>query len=118
MYKHYLAIIISLCIVVGCKKSNTDTYEKTPHGVVVSNVLQAKIGDSVYDGFGKKYRKVTEERVLGSGISNVEVWERYEPLDTNHWYTPTLTSKIYTNDAPGFNSLFRIDGESSPFFKP
>lgn len=108
---------MSLCIVIGCKKSNTNIQKNSQHGIVVSNVLQAKVGDYVIDGFGKKYRKVTDERTLGSGISNVEVWERYEPLDTNHWYTPTITSKIYTNDPPGFNSLFRMEGENTPFFK-
>jgi hypothetical protein len=59
------------------------------------------------DIHGYKYRLVSVEKQLGPGMTQSELWERIEPLDTNHWYTPTLSSKVNSNSAPMFNSLMR-----------
>lgn len=61
----------------------------------------------VTDTQGYKYRLVEREKKLTDNISQTELWERVEPLDTNHWYSPTLASKFDTNNPPMFNSLMR-----------
>ena len=61
----------------------------------------------VTDSNGYKYRLVEREKKLSNNTVQTELWERIEPLDTNRWYTPTLSSKINTNSPPLFNSLMR-----------
>jgi hypothetical protein len=116
-----LALLIVLGTLFGCNKPSTNPSDlvapSITTGAVVKNVLQARVGDYIYDGLGKRYKKLTYEVELPTGISKVEVWEREIPFDTKHWYTPTLTSRIFTNDPPSFNSLFRMEGEDTPFFK-
>lgn len=62
---------------------------------------------TVVDTIGYKYRLIQPEKVLSNNILQVELWERIDPLDTNRWYTPTLASKLYTNNPPLFNSISR-----------
>lgn len=59
------------------------------------------------DSRGYKYRLVSPEKVLPGGMIQAELWERFDPLETNHWYTPTLSSKYDTNSPTVFNSLMR-----------
>ena len=104
---------------LGCNKTPPAdglTVEVSTVSFTVSNVLQAKVGDYIYDGLGKKYKKITNEELLLSGISKSEIWERVEPLENTKWYMPSLTSKIYTNEPPTFNSLYRMEGEEIPYF--
>lgn len=61
----------------------------------------------VTDARGQKYRFVSPEMANANGTTTAELWEKIEPLDTNHWYTPTLASKFDTNNPPLFNSLMR-----------
>lgn len=61
----------------------------------------------VTDVRGQKYRFVSPEIANADGTKTVELWEKIEPRDTNRWYTPTLGSKMDTNNPPIFNSLMR-----------
>lgn len=85
-----LSLILTLC---GCRP----VIEKQPY---IDPIV-------VVDSSGQKYRFVSPEIVNANGTTTAELWEKIEPLDTNHWYTPTLASKIYTNQPPLFNSLMR-----------
>ena len=87
-----LTIMASLFI--GCKPS------KPQNGMVV------KPNAVVVDSNGYKYRFVRPEMVV-NGMTQVELWERIDPLVTNRWYTPTLASKFDTNHPPTFNSLMK-----------
>lgn len=121
MCEKFLALVVILCAVFGCGRPDPVKYPEKPpvavvSNVVVSNVLQAKIGDFIYDGEGRKYQKRTDVVKL-DGASLADVWERVDPLVTNKWYTPTLGSTIFTNDPPSFNTLFRMEGETEPYFK-
>ena len=125
--------IILMCVIigfgVGCERSNVPSSNNNNNnnnglpnpnpivnsGKVVSNVLQAKVGDYIFDIAGRKYKKRTDA-VISDAWGNADIWERVEPLVTDKWYTPTLGSTIFTNDPPSFNSLFRMEGESEPFF--
>lgn len=121
MSEKFLALIVVLCGVFGCGNPDLIKYPevKPPAPVVtelvVSNILQAKVGDFIYDAEGRKYQKRTDA-VKSTDISVAEVWERVEPLVTNRWYTPSLGSVIFTNEPPSFNSLFRMEGENEPYF--
>lgn len=61
----------------------------------------------VVDIHGYKYRLVSSEKVISDTISQVEIWERVNPLDTNHWYTPTASSRLNTNQVMMFQTLMR-----------
>jgi hypothetical protein len=61
----------------------------------------------VVDALGQKYRLVSEERRINDHLTQSELWEKIEPLDTNRWYAPTLGSKLDSNKPPIFNSLSR-----------
>lgn len=118
MNKKILAILVSCVFLFGCKKSEPiENPEKPPvtSGVVVSNVLKAKVGDFIYDSAGRKYKKRTDV-VKGDDWDRADVWERVDPLVTNRWYTPSLGSTMFTNDPPSFNTLFRMEDENEPFF--
>jgi hypothetical protein len=61
----------------------------------------------VVDGIGQKYRFVSPEVTNKNGTVTSELWEKIEPLDTNHWFARTLSSRLNTNGTPMFNSLSR-----------
>jgi len=67
---------------------------------------QPSIPETVTDINGYVYRLISPEKSLGNGMVQVELWERIEPLETNHYYTPTLGSKI-NGGTPIFISLSR-----------
>lgn len=116
MCKKILAIIIACVFLIGCEKSKPiKNPDKPTSGIVVSNVLQAKVGDYIYDVAGCKYKKRTDA-VKTEAWEKTAVWERVEPLVTNRWYVPTLSSTMFTNDPPSFTTLFRMEGEDEPFF--
>lgn len=121
MVMKYIILLVTLTSFVGCNNKNLKEDIRLPNyemnsGILVSNVLQANIGDYIYDGLGKRYKKVTNEEAGINGLSKIDVWERDIPQDKSHWYTPSLGSKIFTNNPPSFNSLFRLEGEVVPFF--
>ena len=93
-----LAVLISGCSV-----------ENLPDNKVVT-IQNSVVGDVISDGNGYKYRKLTEEK-LTNGIGRIDIWERIDPLVTNKWYTPSLSSRIHSNSVE-FNSLYR--GEEKP----
>ena len=101
-------------------KPNTNNnvgIEQPKHGLLVSNVLTARVGDFVFDEAGRKYVKITDTGITNEeGIYKADVWERVDPLDKKRWYTPTLTSFVWTNQPVRFNSLFRMEGEDYPVF--
>lgn len=74
-------------------------------GNTTSNKLP--VGTTVRDVHSYQYRLVTNEYILPNGYTQVELWERIKPLDTNHWYTPALKPESQTNLTPMFNSLSR-----------
>jgi hypothetical protein len=86
MKKVLIAIILAM-VFVGCHKQPE-----------VSSVV-------VTDISGKKYRLVSAEKKISDIMTKPEVWERIEPLDTNHWYSRTLSSVINTNEPAMFNSF-------------
>jgi hypothetical protein len=117
-----LAIFTSMLFLTACdgNKPNTNNnvgIEQPKHGLLVSNVLTARVGDFVFDEAGRKYVKITDTGITNEeGIYKADVWERVDPLDKNRWYTPTLTSFVWTNQPVRFNSLFRMEGEDYPVF--
>jgi len=88
----WLVILLSV-FVLGCRP----VVEKQPYidPTVVTDVR------------GQKYRFVSPEMANADGTVTVELWEKIEPLDTKRWYTPSLGSKLDTNNPPIFNSLMR-----------
>lgn len=87
-----LALLLTLC---SCTPK-VDVPDFQVPGVVI-----------VTDTLGQKYRLVEREKSLGNNLTQAELWEKIEPLDTNRWYTPSLGSKMDTNNPPIFNSLSR-----------
>lgn len=85
--KYTVGLLILLFVLVGCDKPQQPTIVK--------------------DSLGHTYKLVESERKLTNGLAQVELWERIEPLDTNHWYTPILSSLKDTNNPPIFQSLMR-----------
>lgn len=116
-------VLVSLLIFTACDKPNTNNNGSVPiveqpkQGSVVSNILNARVGDFVFDEEGRKYVKITDsDKTNDQGIYRTEVWERIEPLDKKRWYTPALNSFVWTNQPVRFNSLFRMEGEDYPVF--
>lgn len=117
----FICLLIGL-LFSGCKKESETVpsqnlpvvNQSIPDGKLVSNVVDAKIGDFVIDLTGKKYKKITNEKINSDGIKTSDVWERVG--DKRSWYTPTLSSKMDKNSSPMFNSLFRNSGEQYPTF--
>jgi len=62
---------------------------------------------SVIDSNGDTYLFISPERTLPNGEIQVELWEKIAPHDTQRWYTPTLASRLNTNQPPTFNPLLR-----------
>ena len=61
---------------------------------------------TVTDGNGYKYQQITAaSSSTTNGIIQDAVWQRISPLDTNHWYTPTLSYLQNTNSIPSFLPL-------------
>jgi len=60
----------------------------------------------VTDVNGYVYRLVEQEKKRPDGTVQIELWERITPPETNHWYTPTLSSKVH-GGTPMFNSIQR-----------
>ena len=83
MNKCFLTIVLAIgLIVAGCSKSIS----------------------TVTDGNGYKYQQVSTS-LTTNGIIHDAVWQRVSPLDTNHWYTPTLSYLQNTNSVPSFLPL-------------
>lgn len=74
---------------------------------IKSYPAKPKIGIIAIDVHGYQYRLVSLEKKISDGIFLSEIWEKIKPLETNHWYTPTLSSKEDTNAPLMFNSLGR-----------
>lgn len=113
----YFYVVVVSFLLIACSKSppipttTTASPERVKiEGIVVQNVLQARIGDFIFDAENKKYQKRTDEK-LENGIGRIDVWERVNPLEKTKWYTPSLSSRIFTNEPPSFNSLFRLELE-------
>lgn len=97
---------LSLSVIVMVLMSACSKHDAAPSTVPqITNIFGAKINDVVVDVNGRKYRKLTEER-LTNGVGKVDIWERIDPPNSNNWYTPTLSSKILGNTIE-FNSLYR-----------
>lgn len=96
----------SLSIIIATIMSACSKRAESPQSVPqITNIFGAKINDVVVDVNGRKYRKLTEER-LTNGVGTVDIWVRIDPTNSNNWYTPTLSSKILGNTIE-FNSLYR-----------
>lgn len=116
-------VLASVLFFTACDKpklnidNNTVHIEQANEGVLVQNILVAKVGDYILDEQGRKYKKVTNSNKTSTdGVFTTEVWERVEPLDKKHWYSPALGSFVWTNQSVIFNSLFRMEGEDFPAF--
>lgn len=97
---------LSLSVIVMVLMSACSKHDAVPTTAPqITNIFGAKINDVVVDVNGRKYRKLTEER-LTNGVGKVDIWERIDPPNSNNWYTPTLSSKILGNTIE-FNSLYR-----------
>lgn len=59
------------------------------------------------DVVGNKYRLISKEIILDDNLFQSELWEKFDPLDTNHWYSPVLGSEFQTNGPMMFNCLSR-----------
>lgn len=102
--KKLLILSSILILLVGCGKVN-----EAPRNKDVTSLRAAQVGDTVLDSEGRRYRKLTNEN-LTNGVGRVDIWERIDPLVTNRWYTPALSSRIFTNTIE-FNSLYRGEDE-------
>jgi len=116
-----ITILASMLIFTACNKPTDNQppiqIEQPKRETVASNVLTAKVGDFIFDEDGRKYIKITNAGEKNSqGIYREEIWERVEPLDKKHWYAPSLSSVVWTNQPVRFNSLFRMEGEDYPVF--
>lgn len=94
----WLPLVFAL-LLVGCSAKQQEPLKSYPS--------KPTVGVVVIDINGYKYRLVSLEKSLGGVLSQSELWERIDPLETNHWYTPTLASKKNTNSSPMFNTLMR-----------
>lgn len=95
-------VCLVAAILVGCSpKKETSVASTKP------TVLAVEVGTVKTDYDGKKYKLVQAAKDLGNGIYQSDLWERIDPLETNHWYTPTLGSVMDTNSPLIFNSLMR-----------
>lgn len=94
----WLPLIFSLFL-IGCKVEHQEPLKVYPS--------KPTVGIIVVDVHGYKYRLVSLEKKLDGPLSQSELWERIDPLETNHWYTPTLSSKRDINSMLMFNSLAR-----------
>lgn len=84
-------------LLIGCTpKVETTPPDSTPVAQLV-----------VKDFTGKTYRLISPDVTNANGAVTTELWERIDPPDTNHWYTRTLNSRMFTNEIPLFNSLSR-----------
>lgn len=117
-----LLVLLPLSVLPSCGKKETPktdvatTSVKIVDGKVVSDIKLAKVGDFIFDGEGRKYKKITDEKTVSDNITQTDIWERVEPLDKKHWYTPTLGSELFAGSPPLFSSLFRLDDEEYPIF--
>jgi len=93
-----LVISVLLLTIIGCKPSGCkpkEVYTENKSDIIVTNVL------------GHKFRFISPEIPNADGTARAELWERIDPLDTNRWYTRSLSSQIRTNDVPIFHSFPR-----------
>lgn len=61
----------------------------------------------VSDVDGNKYQLVEKSIKIDTFTATIEKWQRISPPDTNHWYSKTLTSQIYTNLPSTFDRFNR-----------
>ena len=55
---------------------------------------------------GYKYKLIQETQIKGPLIY-LELWERIEPKDTNHYYSRTLESETFNSQIPIFFPVSR-----------
>lgn len=96
-----------MCLTSCFNKTKDDGATVQPNSIAV-NVVDAKIGQTIKDSFNYEYKKLTNEYIV-NGKGTMDIWERINPPEKRYWYTPTLTSKVYTNQVPSFNSIFRFE---------
>ena len=99
-----MKFVLSICVVfvlclTACNKKEAVFVTPIPVVPAITNI--------VTDVHGYKYRMISHEVKYSNGISKAELWERIDPLETNHWYTISLGSQFDTNNPPIFNSLMR-----------
>lgn len=94
-----LVCLILIFFFIGCDSKQREPLNAYPTKPVVGMIM--------VDVHGYKYRLIKLEEKVSETMSQVELWERIEPLITNRWYTPTLSSKQDTNSPVMFNSIIR-----------
>lgn len=107
-----MKIIVSICIVLALCLTSCSTKTQPTPTPTVSVFDPAKtpiptVNGIATDYLGNQYRMVSPEIVNSNGTTTAELWERIQPLETNHWYTPSLGSRFDTNHPPIFTSLMR-----------
>lgn len=103
MKSYCLAFLILAAI--GCSqkvaesqpKETIQNVENFPHEIWLTN------------GFGQvsKYRFVSPKIKHPDGSVTAELWEQYDPLITNRWYTPSLVWDTDRTTAPSFEFLWK-----------
>lgn len=62
--------------------------------------------ERVTDGQGYLYELV-QPAITNADFTDIELWERIQPQDTNRFYTPSLDWQLHPTNPPSFKSVMR-----------
>ena len=105
MKKLILSLVVGV-LLVGCSAKEKAPISVVPAVQQSSNVPTFVSGlYIVTDLRGQKY-KLIQPSYKSNGQTYVSLWQKIEPLNTNNWYTPTLSSEMKMNTHQTTDFLF------------
>lgn len=51
--------------------------------------------------------ELVQPAITNAAYTDIELWERINPSDTNRWYTPSLDWTLHPTNPPSFKSVMR-----------
>lgn len=51
--------------------------------------------------------ELVQPAIKDGAFTDIELWERVQPPDTNRWWTPSLDWTLHPGNAPSFKSVLR-----------
>lgn len=62
--------------------------------------------ERVTDEKGYVYELV-QPAITNAAYTDIELWERINPADSNRWYTPSLDWQLHPGSVPSFKSVLK-----------